>query len=348
MKGLPLLFLDCLPLGFDCSSLFLIVYILLYKYMKRKFTSILFLFSFLFLSLASASAQNPQAWKALEGTLNFYVCNDTGRNGYYDQKPIAELMGTMAETIGPECVFAAGDIHHFEGVESTADPLWQTNYELIYSHPELMIPWYPVLGNHEYRGNTQAVLDYSSISRRWQMPARYYSKVFSKKNLSIRFVMIDTTPLIDRYRQDTLTYPDAVRQSREAQLAWLDKTLSEAKEDWVVVIGHHPVLAETSKDTSEREDMQRFLLPIFEKHPNVSLYVCGHIHNFQHLRRSGLSTEFVVNSAGALSRKVKETEGTVFCSPLTGFSVISATSNALNLYFIDKEGKVIHTVSRSK
>ena len=30
---------------------------------------------------------------------NFYVANDLGRNGYYDQKPIAELMGTMGEEI---------------------------------------------------------------------------------------------------------------------------------------------------------------------------------------------------------------------------------------------------------
>ena len=92
---------------------------------------------------------------------NFYVANDLGRNGYYDQKPIAELMGTMAEEIGPEFVVATGDIHHFEGVRSVNDPLWMTNYELIYSHPELMIDWFPVLGNHEYRGNTQAVLDHA-------------------------------------------------------------------------------------------------------------------------------------------------------------------------------------------
>jgi hypothetical protein len=84
---------------------------------------------------------------------NFYVANDLGRNGYYDQKPIAELMGTMGEEIGPEFVLATGDVHHFEGVRSVNDPLWMTNYELIYSHPELMIDWFPILGNHEYRGN---------------------------------------------------------------------------------------------------------------------------------------------------------------------------------------------------
>ena len=99
-------------------------------------------------------AQTPQDWKGLEKQLNFYMANDLGRNGYYDQKPIAELMGEMADVIGPECVFAAGDVHHFEGVRSVNDPLWMTNYELIYSHPELMIDWFPILGNHEYRGNT--------------------------------------------------------------------------------------------------------------------------------------------------------------------------------------------------
>lgn len=55
----------------------------------------------------SVNAQTPEAWKGLKRGLNFYMVNDLGRNGYYDQKPIAELMGEMAEEIGPECVFAA-------------------------------------------------------------------------------------------------------------------------------------------------------------------------------------------------------------------------------------------------
>ena len=42
-------------------------------------------------------AQNETAWKALEKPLNFYLVNDLGRNGYYDQKPIAELLGKMAD-----------------------------------------------------------------------------------------------------------------------------------------------------------------------------------------------------------------------------------------------------------
>ena len=83
-----------------------------------------------------------------EDNLNFYLVSDLGRNGYYEQKPIAELMGNLAEKIDLEFVVAAGDTHHFNGVASTQDPLWMTNYELIYSHPELMLDWFAINGNH--------------------------------------------------------------------------------------------------------------------------------------------------------------------------------------------------------
>ena len=51
------------------------------------------------MALTSAFAQTPTEWSKLKKDVNFYVANDLGRNGYYDQKPIAELMGRMAETV---------------------------------------------------------------------------------------------------------------------------------------------------------------------------------------------------------------------------------------------------------
>ena len=300
------------------------------------------------LSVASAKGQTPGQWELLKGNVNLYLVNDMGRNGYYDQKTIAELMGTMAETIGPEAIIAAGDIHHFNGVASVNDPLWTTNYEHIYSHPELMLDWFPILGNYEYRGNTQAVLDYAKVSRRWMMPARYYTKVFNKKNVSVRIVFLDTAPLIDRYREETDKYPDAVKQDVQKELDWLDQTLRQAKEDWVIVVGHHPIYAETSKAEYERTDMQKRVMPILHRYNNVSIYACGHIHNFQHIRMKGDPIDYVVNSAGALSRKVKPIEGTVFCSGEPGFSVIAATQKQLKLHMIDKQGRVLHTVTKQK
>ena len=229
----------------------------------------------LLLSVWAVFAQGPSEWKALEKPLNFYLANDLGRNGYYDQKPI---------------------------------------YELVYSHPELMIPWYPILGNHEYRGNTQAVLDYSQVSARWEMSARYYTKVLENDGITVRLVMIDTAPLLDKYRKDTEKYPDACKQDMDKQLNWLDSVLASAKEDWVLVVGHHPIFADTDKSDSERLDMEKRVDSILRKHKNVNMYLCGHIHNFQHIRKAGSKIDYVVNTSASLSRKVKAVEGTVFCS----------------------------------
>ena len=312
----------------------------------KRISSIIILLAAVF---ATAFGQTPAEWAKLEKSVNFYVANDLGRNGYYDQKPIAELMGRMAETVGIECVAAAGDIHHFEGVTSTQDPLWMTNYELIYSHPELMLAWYPICGNHEYRGNTQAVVDYAKVSRRWEMPAKYYTKVLEDDGVTVRLVFVDTTPMIDKYRKDTEKYPDACKQDIQKQLAWVDQTLTDAKEDWVIVIGHHPIYAQSTKSEKERTDMQKTLNAVLLKHPNVAMYVCGHIHNFQHIRKPGCNIDYVVNTSGSLSReKVTPIDGTQFCSGVSGFSLVCADKQELDLHLIDKDGKVVYTVNHKK
>ena len=314
-----------------------------------KELKVIFLLFSLILCNQWASAQTEQLKKELDGRFNFYVVNDMGRNGYYDQKPIAEKMGELADVVDPEFVAAVGDVHHFEGVASVNDPLWMTNYELIYSHPELMLYWYPVMGNHEYCGNTQAVLDYAKVSRRWCMEGRYYTKEFTidKKGHTMRVVFIDTPPLIDKYRKGTEEYPDAGKQSMERQLNWIDSVLTVNKATWTVVLGHHPVYAETPKAEEERADMQQRLNPILKKH-NVDMYVCGHIHNFQHIRRNDSSVDYIVNTAGSLSRKVSAIEGTRFCSSETGFSVCSATGDELRFYMLDKDGKILYKVERKK
>ncbi|MDR3367284.1 MAG: metallophosphoesterase, partial [Prevotellaceae bacterium] len=283
-----------------------------------------------------------------EGAVNFIVASDMGRNGYYEQKPIAAIMGRLAEEVDVELIAAAGDVHHFNGVASVSDPLWMTNFELIYGHPELMIEWCAVCGNHEYRGSTQAVLDYSRVSRRWSAPAYYYAKTLTADDgARCLLVFINTTPLIGKYRRDTLTYPDAHRHDPAPQLRWIDSVLEAATEEWKIVIGHHPVYAQTKKDDAERSDLQACLAPILERH-GVDAYFCGHIHNFQHLRPGSSSVSYVVNSAGALAREVKPTDGTRFCSPDPGFTFCSAAADAFRFFFINHRGKIIYSYALEK
>ena len=58
--------------------------------MKKIF---LLLFVALLGNLATAQITD---YSVFDKKFNFYVANDLGRNGYYDQKTIAELMGVMA------------------------------------------------------------------------------------------------------------------------------------------------------------------------------------------------------------------------------------------------------------
>jgi hypothetical protein len=307
-----------------------------------------FLIAFAFLLITCRDERGVELPEVPEDAVNFIVANDLGRNGYYDQKPVAQIMAYTAEQMDVELIAAAGDVHHFGGVAGVNDPLWMTNYELIYDHPELMIDWYAICGNHEYRGNTQAVLDYAQVSRRWNIPSRYYTRVVnSGDGASCRLVFIDTTPLIDKYRNDTLTYPDACRQDASLQLQWIDSVLNASTEKWKIVIGHHPVYAYTKKEDSEREDLQTRLAPLLEKH-RIDVYFCGHIHNFQHIQPHASTVNYVVNSAGSLARPAEAGEGTQFCSGDAGFTLCSADANSFRFFFINRKGETIYRYSMEK
>ncbi len=302
-------------------------------------------FSLICLSVSLFAQTNQQnSFEGLgEEDKNILIANDLGRNGYYLQKPIAEQMGKLAENIDIEFIAALGDIHHFDGVASVSDPLWMTNYELIYAHPELMIDWKSICGNHEYRGNTQAVLDYTNISRRWSAPSKYYSEIVElENNQKAVLLFIDTTPLISKYRKESDSYPDAIKQDNKRQLAWMDSTLQANKDaKWKIVMGHHPVYAQTKKSEGERIDLQKQLVPIMERN-GVNAYLCGHIHNFQHIKPKSSKINYFVNSSGSLARKVQPTTDTQFCSSEAGFMLMSLNDKKITYYMINPEGEVIY------
>jgi hypothetical protein len=292
--------------------------------------------------------RHAQALALLEDHFTFMIASDLGRNGYYDQKPVAEMMGEVVSIAEPEFVAALGDVHHYLGVRSVHDPLWETNFEWIYKHPELMIPWHPVLGNHEYEGNTQAVLDYSTISRRWVMPGRYYAMTWRvSENEDVLLLFIDTPLLIDRYRHNPSEYEDAGKQSMERELAWIDSTLRVSGARWKIVMGHHPVYAGTTKNKSERRNLQQRLQPLLDKH-GVDFSVGGHIHNFQHIRVPESDVDYFVNSSASQSREVVDHGGALFGSPDTGFSLCTAKETELIITFVNKKGEIIYQYTRRK
>jgi DNA repair exonuclease SbcCD nuclease subunit len=308
--------------------------------MKRALS--IFLILLIWVSLVNAQVLiNPEKLPA--DALNFMVANDMGRRGVSEQKNIAVLMGKEADYNMINFIAVAGDPIHDDGVKSTEDSEWKDKFESIYTASSLMnIPWYVVSGNHEYHGSVQAILDYSKLSGRWKAPARYYSieKSIGETGNKCLFVFIDTTPLIDKYRTEG-GYSDAGKQDIEKELKWIDSTLVSSKDRWKIVIGHHPVYADTEKEESERTDMQKRLGTIIENR-KADVYICGHIHSFQHIKPEGKSVNYIVNSSASQSRNVNKTDGTLFCNPNPGFTLCSVTNKNFSFSFIDHKGETIY------
>lgn len=303
----------------------------------------LFLLSVLFLSSCLTVQQQSNLPQLSGENFNFIVANDMGQRGESQQQNIADLMGEVAATGKIRLIAVAGDPINDDGVKSIADNEWNLKFENIYTAASLQeIPWYVISGNHEYNGNVQAILDYSTVSKRWNAPARYFSleQAIDPTGQKCLLVFIDTTPLIENCRTDD-QYSDAGQQDMDAQLQWIEQTLASSDARWKIVIGHHPVYADTEKNISERTDMQARVVPMLEKY-NVALYICGHIHNFQHIQPQGSKVHYVVNSAASQSRSVKPMEGTLFCNPDPGFSVFSVSSGNIEFYMVNHTGKTVY------
>jgi DNA repair exonuclease SbcCD nuclease subunit len=301
------------------------------------------------LLLLSCTAQQPHSsLPALPcDNLNVIVASDMGKRGISEQKRIAGLLDEVARQNTISFLAVAGDPIHDDGVKSVDDNEWNLKIENIYTAPSLHdIPWYVVSGNHEYRGNVQAVLDYSQKSKRWNAPARYFTvtRPVGHSGKECLFVFIDTSPLIDKYRNSPEKYPEAGLQDMDAQLKWLRQTLETSDAHWKIVIGHHPVYAFTEKEESERADIQNRLKDILEN-GGVTFYICGHIHNFQHIKPADTKVNYIVNSSASKSRAVKPVEGTVFCNPDAGFSVMSISTDRIDYYMENHKGKIIYKLT---
>ena len=278
-----------------------------------------------------------------DSAYNFLVIGDHGRNGYYNQKEVADMMARIATDCSVRFYVTGGDNFQISGVQSVQDPLWMSSFENIYTHPSSHYDWYPALGNHDHGGNVQAQIDYSKISRRWCMPANYYTVIKSRNGVSIRLVIMDTYPVVSAFSG---TNPDYSVMNAQKQLAWIDSVLTVAYEDWIVVVGHHPVYSAHPTRGNSKE-LVEYLNPILNKH-NVDFYIGAHDHIFQHLKAPESKIDYFVNTAASEVRPEANNEMTIFSASSPGFSICSATKTSLSIYFINIDGKAIYHYAREK
>jgi tartrate-resistant acid phosphatase type 5 len=279
-------------------------------------------------------------------SFNFFLVGDWGWNGYGNQTDVANQMAKTASRAEPEFIISVGDNFQVNGVRSVNDPLWMTSYENIYKTPGLLVDWYPVLGNHDYKGNPDAEVKYSEISRRWRMPARYYTLVKKvNDSVSARFIFTDTPPMVNSYYKEE-EYEKVSTEDTAKELSWLNNVLANAKEQWIFVIGHHPVFSASPKHGNTPELIKKFK-PLFDKY-NVDFYFCGHDHDMQHLKPVGSKVDYIVTGSGGEVRKTGKDANSIFSLSESGFTLISINGKELTLYFINTKGQIVYSMTKSK
>jgi hypothetical protein len=127
------------------------------------------------------------------------------------------------------------------------------------------------LGNHDRSEN----VSYKPFNMNGE---RYYS--YARRN--VRFFALDST------RMDA------------KQLAWLETSLADAREDWRICYFHHPLYSNATRHGSS-VDLRVVLEPIFVKH-GVDVVFSGHDHVYERLKPQKGIAYFVSGAAGQLRR----------------------------------------------
>mmetsp|Transcript_98032 Transcript_98032/g.247388 ORF Transcript_98032/g.247388 Transcript_98032/m.247388 type:complete len:356 (+) Transcript_98032:57-1124(+) len=295
---------------------------------------------------------------------------------------VARQLGQTAADLGAKFVINTGDNFYYCGVHSLTDEQWKVDFEDVFTHESLNVPWYGILGNHDYAYDVQSQFSYKSPNNdRWQLPSYYYTKRLQLgASQYVTFVFIDSSPCISSYRGDDPAgwdpcsgkygeckdTPDGechfhehiVAQDCSAQLAWFQRTLeSISDDDWVIAVGHHEA------DKIDVEDFTKVMLA-----GKVSLYLNGHTHALKHYRiNSQADIDFFTTGAGCMVHthdqdvclgatcasnedleryKVDE----LFYQAISGFTAhtFSEDFSTLTTKVLDVSGNVLHSFVTAK
>ena len=205
----------------------------------------------------------------------------------------AAAMQSYVKANTPRLVLNTGDNFYYCGIQNGSDP--QINEDFVGLFGSIQLPWYSILGNHDYGFNPDAQLWLNQTIPNWVMDGRYYHRRADLNNgLVLNVIALDTNPCVADYRGEDrakwdpcgIQYPtcepvpdvcrfheNIVQQNCTAQLAWFRATLDsiDADNEWVFVLGHHK---------ANEINVENFQALISD--PRVHLYLNGHTHNLEH------------------------------------------------------------------
>jgi len=238
--------------------------------MKFRFSLLLFL---IFSSGATVSA-----FAAPVSAVHFFAFGDWG-SGNADEKSVATETKILCAKSRCDFGLLLGDNFYPAGVKSVDDRKWQTHYRSFFAG--LQIPLLAALGNHDWKGNPQAEIDFTKKDPYWKMPAAQYT---------IRYPST-ATPLLEVFVIDSDKFDETAE-------AWLKQAVALSKATWKILAFHHPLLNNGTEHPSDEMKLWPKLKPIVCG--KIDLFLPGHEHIFSHLQgsRDGCAIEQVIIGTG--------------------------------------------------
>jgi tartrate-resistant acid phosphatase type 5 len=319
-------------------------------HLKRSGSTALFLFfsSIILLScqktISSGTPEVTVPGPDASDSVSFLVLGDWGRSGSPLQREVALSMNASCERHHVQFIVTSGDNFYENGVTSTLDPQWSASYEQVYNHSNQQVPWYAVLGNHDYNLSPQAQVAYTYLSSRWRMPARYYAQRRSiGSSHSVLLLFTDTSPFVAAYHNTGMS--DLAQQDTAAQRAWLAQELGISRDTWKIVVGHHPIYS-TGLHGPTPELVSRFR-PILRA-TNTDFYICGHDHTLQYQSVPGDPVNYLLSGGGSEFTPVSFDTSTRFAAASAGYLVLTLYPTFARIYFYNGSGQLLFNSSVAK
>lgn len=136
------------------------------SYLKKTFIELIVV------SICFSCSPHISLSKSSEKRFTFFVLGDWGTKGGAQQIAVARQMIVQSKLVDLSMIATVGDNFYETGVQSIKDEHWQLSYEKVYKELTKKFPWYVSLGNHDYRGNIQAQIEYHAVNANWNMPSR--------------------------------------------------------------------------------------------------------------------------------------------------------------------------------
>ncbi|GFP85756.1 purple acid phosphatase 3 [Phtheirospermum japonicum] len=283
--------------------------------------------------------------------VRFLAVGDWGRKGCFNQSAIARRMGEVGAKLGVDFVVSTGDNFYKDGLTGVNDPAFTESFTKIYTARSLQRPWYAILGNHDYHGNTEAQLNplLRKRDRRWNCHRSYVVR-----SGIVHIFFIDTNPFVNKYfaKAKIFNWKGVLPRDRyiSSLLRDLRTNLKVSNATWKIVVGHHPI-----RSVGKRGDTQELvqqLLPILQAN-KVPIYINGHDHCLEHINNTGSPIEFLTSGGGSrawgnITHRERYRNNLRFYYDGQGFISVQLTRSQANVTFYDVFGKNLHSFKLKK